>query len=140
MRALKICLWAGAAACLLLVFGLFLSISMLESIARTFGMDSFPDTPVIVYAVRVTSATYVAIGAFFLILALDPIKYGVLVPFSGVAAVFLGIVCFVYGLLAGMSFIWFAGDGLFCMAFGVLTLVFWRRAVAEGMGTTDEHG
>ena len=137
MRGLKICLWVGAVACLLSVFGLFLTISMVESIATMLGMDTFPDIPVIIYAVRLMSATYMAIGAFLLILALDPIKYGVLVPFSGAAAVFLAIVCFVYGLLAGMSWIWFVGDSLFCMAFGVLILVFWRRAVAEGDGN---HG
>ncbi|MCK4850803.1 MAG: hypothetical protein KAT11_05595 [Phycisphaerae bacterium] len=130
MRALKICLWIAGIGCLLSVFGMFLPISAWESIAKYFGIESLhlPDSPLVEYALRLMSATYVAVGAYLVILALNPMKYGVIVPFTGLAAVFLGVVCAITGLAVGMSVLWFLGDSVSCAILGVLILVFWRQA------------
>jgi len=128
MRALKICLWIAGILCLLSVFGMFLPISAWQSFAKIFGVESLPDSPVFVYVVRLMLASYVGVGVFFVILALDPTKYGVLVPFSGIASVLLGIVCAIVGLVAAMPSLWFLGDSLSCVVLGVLILVFWQRA------------
>ncbi len=127
MRALKVCLWIAGIGCLLSVFGMFLPVSAWESIARFFGIESFSDSPQFMYAVRLMSATYAAVGVFFVILALDPMKYGVMVPFSGLGAVFVGVVCAIAGLLAAMPLWWFLGDSLSCAVVGVLILVFWQQ-------------
>ena len=128
MRALKICLWIAGVGCLLSVFGMFLPMSVFESIAKFFGIESLPDSPLLVYAVRLMSATYAAVGVFFIILALDPMKYGIMVPFSGVGAVFVGVVCAIAGLLTAMPLWGFLGDSLSCLVLGVLILVFWQQA------------
>ena len=128
MRALKICLWIAGIGCLLSVFGMFLPMSWFESITKFFGIESLPDSSQFVYAVRLMSATYAAVGVFFIILALDPVKYGVMVPFSGLGAVFIGVVCAIAGLLAAMPILWFLGDSLSCLVLGVLVLVFWQQA------------
>ncbi len=128
MRALKICLWIAGVGCLLSVFGMFLPMSVLESIAKFFGIELLPDSPLLVYAVRLMSATYAAVGVFFIILALQPMKYGVMVPFSGLGAVFVGVVCAITGLLTAMPLWWFLGDSLSCLVLGVLILVFWQQA------------
>jgi len=127
MRGLKICLWVTGIVCLLSVVGVFLSISTLESIAGFFGMETLPDSPLVMYAIRTMSATFAGIGVFFIILALNPVKYGVLVPFSGIVAVFIGVVCFITGLAAGMPALWFLGDTLSCLVLGVLILMFWQK-------------
>jgi len=127
MRALKICLWIAGVGCLLSVFGMFLPMSVFESIAKFFGIESLPDSPLLVYAVRLMSGTYAAVGVFFIILALDPMKYGVMVPFSGLGAVFVSVVCAIAGLLAAMPLWWFLGDSLSCLVLGVLILVFWIK-------------
>ena len=127
MRALKTCLWIAGVGCLLSVFGMFLPLSVLESFAKAFGAQEFPDSPLVIYAARVMSATYVAVGVFFVILALDPMKYPVMVPFSGLAAVFLGLVCGITGLAVGMSPPWFLGDSLSCLVVGGLIFIFWRQ-------------
>jgi hypothetical protein len=127
MRALKICLWIAGVGCLLSVFGMFLPMSVFESIAKFFGIELLPDSPLLVYAVRLMSATYAAVGVFFIILALDPMKYGVMVPFSGLGAVFVGAVCAIAGLLTAMPLWWFLGDSLSCLVLGVLILVFWIK-------------
>ncbi len=128
MRALKICLWIAGVGCLLSVFGMFLPVSAWESIAKVFGIESFPDSPQFMYAVRLMSATYAAVGVFFIILALQPMKYGVMVPFSGLGAVFVGVVCAIAGLLTAMPLWGFLGDSLSCLVLGVLILVFWQQA------------
>ena len=127
MRALKICLWIAGVGCLLSVFGMFLPMSVFESIAKFFGIELLPDSPLLVYAVRLMSATYAAVGVFFIILALQPMKYGVMIPFSGVGAVFVGVVCAIVGLLTAMPLWWFLGDSLSCLVLGVLILVFWIK-------------
>ncbi len=128
MRGLKICLWIAGILCLLSVVGMFLPISALESIAKVFGIESLPDSPLVLYAARLMSATYAGVGVFFLILALRPMDYGIMVPFSGLAAVVLGVVCAITGLVVGMPVLWFLCDSLSCAVLGILILVFWRRA------------
>jgi len=135
MRGLKICLWIAGVACLLSVFGIFLPVSAWESITKFFGLESLPDSPLFVYAVRLMSATFVGVGVYFVILARDPMKYGVMVPFSGLAAVCLGVVCGITGLAVGMSLFWFLGDSLSCVVLGVLILVFWQKAKMAGSVT-----
>jgi len=129
MRALKICLWIAGIGCLLSVFGMFLPVRLFESLAKAFGIQLvLPDSPLCLYALRVMSATYVGVGVYFVILALNPMKYAVLVPFTGLAAVFLAVICGITGLMVKMPLLWFLGDSLSCLVLGILILVFWRRA------------
>jgi hypothetical protein len=128
MRGLKICLWITGILCLLAVFGMFLPISVFESIAKFFGIESLPDSPLIMYAIRTVSATFIGIGVFFIILAMNPMKYGVMVPFSCMVAVLIGVVCVITGPAVGMPAPWFLGDFLSCAVPGVLILAFWRQA------------
>ena len=131
MRSLKIFLWIAAIGCLLSGFGTFLPVSMLESFAKVLGFQAFPDSPLFEYVVRVMSAMAVAMGAFFVILALHPMKYGAMVPFSGLAAVFLGVVCGITGLAVGMSPPWFLGDFLSCLIVGILIFASWKQVKAN---------
>jgi hypothetical protein len=127
MRGLKICLWITGIVSLVSVVGLFLPLSACESIARFFGTERLPASTLIMYAVRTVSAMYIGTGVFFIILALDPVRYGVLVPFSGLAAIFIGVVCAITGMTVGMPVLWFLGDFLSCAVLGVLIVVFWRQ-------------
>ena len=138
MRALKICLWIAGVLCLLSVFGMFLPISVWQSIAKVFGVQLvLPDSPLVEYAVRLISATYVAVGVYLVILALNPMKYGIMVPFTGLAAVFLGVVCGITGLVVGMPVLWFLGDSIPCVILGILILVFWQQAKQTSQPLTD---
>jgi len=129
MRALKICLWIAGVGCLLSVFGVFLPISVWESIAKAFSVELvLPDSPLFSYMVRLMSATFTGIGVFFIILALRPMDYGIMVPFSGLAAVVLGVICAITGLAVAMPILWFLADSLSCVVLGVLIFVFWRKA------------
>ena len=129
MRTLKNFLWIAGIVCLLSGYGLFLPISGWEAIANFFGAESLqlPDSPLFVYVVRVCSAMAVATGVYLIILALNPMKYPVLIPFTGLASVFLGLVCGITGLTVGMSPLWFLGDTLSCVIVGLLILASWKQ-------------
>ena len=137
MRALKICLWIAGVGCLLSVCGMFLPISIIECIAKFFGIELLPDSPLFEYAARVMSATYAAVGVFFVILALNPTRYGVMVPFSGIGAVFVGVVCGTAGLTAAIPTWWYLGDSLSCVVLGVLILVFWHKTKQSSAALTE---
>lgn len=128
MRGLKICLWIVGILCLLSVLGMFLPVGVIESFVQLFGEQSFPDSPVFVYSLRLMSATYAGVGVYFIILAMEPMKYGIMVPFSGWAAVVLGIICAITGAAVGMPVMWFMGDSLSCLILGVLILLFWQKS------------
>ena len=132
MLGLKICLWVAGILCLSSIVGVFLPMSMCESIVEYFGIESLPDSPLFYYMARVTSAMAVWIGAFFIILALRPMDYGVMVPFSGLSSVALGVVCAITGFREKMPNLWFLGDSLSCLVLGVLILVFWQQAKKSG--------
>ena len=129
MCGLKICLWIAGILCVLSVFAMFLPLSVWETIAKAFDAQfELPDSPLFEYMVRLMLATYAGIGVFFIILALRPLDYGVMVPFCGLAAVVLGAVCAITGLVVGMPVLWFLGDTLSCAVLGILIVVFWRKA------------
>ncbi len=128
MHGLKICLWIAGIGCLLSVCVMFfLPISTWESIAKYFGVESLPDTPMFVYVARLASAMWTMIGAFFIILAMNPSKYDVMIPFSGLAMVFLGMVCWVTGLVMGMPSRLVLTDSLSGIVLGTLIFAFWKR-------------
>jgi ABC-type branched-subunit amino acid transport system permease subunit len=118
---------------------MFLPISTWESIAKFFGIESLhlPDSPLVEYAVRLMSATYVAVGVYLVILALNPMKYGIMVPFTGLASVFLGVVCAITGLIVAMPVLWFLGDFIPCVILGILILVFWKQANQTSQPSND---
>ena len=133
MRTLKFILWIAGVLCLLSGFGLFLPISMLEAIAKFFEAESpgLAESPLFVYVVRVCSAMAVATGVYLIILALHPMKYPALIPFTGLASLFLGVVCGITGLIVQMSPPWFLGDTLGCLVLGILVLASWQQVKAN---------
>jgi hypothetical protein len=117
---------------------------MLESFAKTVGVESVLDDAVSEYMRRLLMATFGAIGIYLAILALKPKAYGVLIPFTGIASIVLSVVCLVTGYKVCIPTLWYLGDGLSCVIFGVLVLVFWKKANQPAveipdMETTDRE-
>lgn len=133
MKALKICLWLTGIVCLLSGLGMVLPVKHIEWFMGLFGIEKLPDSPLFLYVLRSMCATYVGIGIFFIILALRPLAYGVLVPFSAVFLIFVGAVCGVTGFMVKMPFKWYAnGDLLICVVSGLLILIFYPLAKKTG--------
>ncbi len=133
MRGLKSCLWVAGLLFPLSAIGLILPWSAIEGLAALFGVAPLPEGPLVHYAVRAMLATYAAVGVYFWLLARDPLRYGVLVPFSGLAGMLVGVTCGVTGAVLGLPTIWYLADFLGCTIIGVLILIFWWSArPAEG--------
>jgi hypothetical protein len=131
MSGLKIWLWIAGLFCLLALVGVFAPMSLWPEVTGIFGVETLPDAPVFVYFARLLSATYGGIGIFFIILALRPAKYGVLVPFSGIMSVLVGATALVTGIIVQMPAKWYLCDSLPCIVLGVLIFVFWQQAKAQ---------
>jgi len=131
MRGLKVCLWIAGLFCLSAVVGVFAPMSVWPKVTGIFGVETLPDAPVFVYFARLLSASYWAIGVFFIILALRPDKYGLMVPFSAVASVLIGATALITGAVVGMPAKWFLCDSLPCIVLGVLILIFWQQAKSQ---------
>lgn len=131
MKGLKTILWIAGVVCLLAVIGLFLPMSTLDRMTQVLGGVSLPEGSLVVYGVRTISATFVAIGVFYIMLALDPGRYGPMVPFSGAAAVFVGLSCAVAGAVVGLPILVYLGDAAGCTIMGILILGFWNKSRQE---------
>jgi hypothetical protein len=131
MRGLKVCLWIAGLFCLSAVVGVFAPMSLWPKVTGIFGVESLPDAPVFVYFARLLSASYGAIGIFFIILALRPEKYGLMVPFSGVASVLIGATALITGIIVQLPAKWFLCDSLPCIILGILIFVFWQQAKSK---------
>jgi len=127
MRNLKITLWLAGLLCLLATPGAVLPAKMISSLSESLGGEAVEVTGFLSYLLRVISITYTMVGVFFIILAFKPEKYGVMVPFSGGAAVVVGIICLVAGLHSSVPVLWYFGDFLLCTVLGGLILWFWYK-------------
>ena len=128
MCALKICLWIAGIACLLSVVGVVVPFEGLQAWAEFIGDETLPDSPLLVYIVRLMCATYLLVGVYFIILALNPVKYGIMVPFSGLSAILIGLTCAVAGVISAIPIWWFLSDAVSCSLLGFLILMFWKNA------------
>ena len=108
MKGLKIVLWVCAIACLLGFLGLVMPWTAITRMFQLYGLSPLATQPVEAYMLRLTAALVGMIGVFFLLLALQPLRYG---PMLYLAA---------FGLLA---------FSLLTLVAGALILFFRSRAV-----------
>ena len=132
MKALKFCLWLTGIVCLLSVVGVVAPLKNIQWFMGLFGIESLPDSPLFLYMLRLICATWAGIGIFFIILALNPLSYGVLVPLSALFLILVGAVCGVTGFITKMPFKWYASDLLSCVILGLLILIFYPQAKKNG--------
>jgi len=139
MRMLKFCLWVVGALCLLPVVVLFLPMATYRAFSGVLIDVQLPDHRLFAYAIRVASATSVLVGIFYIMLALKPHRYGLMLPFAGAAPIFLGITSIVAGVAEGISFFVFGGDAVLSLLMGGLILYFWYQEKSERSDTRPEE-
>ena len=131
MRALKVCLCVVGVFCLLAAFVMVLPFSVQESLYNVLGDEPLPRAKMFSHLIRGAGVTFFGVGIFYIILAWNPLKYGVLVPFSGAAAVLFGLWCGVSGLVTRLHAFLYVKDSLGALILGILIIVFWRRSAAK---------
>ena len=129
MKGLKITLWVCAIGCLM---GFPLALFPWKAIAAMcgwVGVDPPAAEPIVVYLVRIVMVLTGMIGVFFVILALNPLKYDPMLRLVGCGAILYGLVCLAGGMRYELPFQAFAWDMAFGIVAGVLVLIFRKKAI-----------
>lgn len=87
-----------------------------------------PDTPVVWYLARSTSAFYAILGGLYLLASLDIDRYHPLVIYLGVATTVLGLVLFVVDSVEGMPASWTWSEGPVVIVSGIVMLYLTRQS------------
>lgn len=132
MRLLKGLLWF-CGLMLLITFPMALvSWSVVEKFYEWFGLAPLAPDALNVYFYRVTCASCGMVGIYFIIIALDPVRYLPLIRLTGWGMIFLGLVALVTGITVNMKPPWYIADGGICTLLGLLITVLCPKGKKAG--------
>ena len=134
MKFLRIVLLVASLVCFSGFLGIFVPLDSLAVVVTRYGADAPPSEPLFEYVFRLGAAVMAACGFFYLVLASDPRRFGILVPVSGGAILFVGLVLLGTGFSSGMLSQIFIADFLSCVVLGstiVVTWLMWGRGRKE---------
>jgi len=124
-KKLRAVLLVAAAGCGVSVLGVILPWKWLAAWIGMFGAHYLPADPMIVYAVRSSSAAFVFVGIFFALVARDPQRFAPFLDLGIAGLLVVGAVCLVVGVGTGMA-PWYLLDVAFCWVLAML-MVAWRK-------------
>ena len=131
MKRLKIMLWLCGIGFLISFIFMVLPWGLIENLYSIFGEEPIPYSPTSGYLFRVSCGMVGIIGVYFIILARDPLKYRPLLFFSAYGLIAGGLICFIAGLVIGISPLFYIGDGLFGVILGIILAVLTSKIQQE---------
>jgi hypothetical protein len=94
------------------------------------GLGAFPDTPVVWYLARSTSALYAVLGGLFWVVSFDLVRYRPVVRYlAGVLSLF-GVALGIIDWAEGLPLFWTLWEGPVVLAFGLTVLTLSRHIEA----------
>ena len=133
MQGLKTILWICAVGCLTGFVFAALPWPAITAVFGWFGLDPPTNEPITVFMFRLTMAISGLIGVFFVILALDPLRYGAMLSLAAYGLMCYAVFCLAGGIRYGLPLWTYCGDVIFGAVVGVLLLVFRKQAMqADG--------
>ena len=130
MKGLKIILWICAVSCLLGFICAALPWSAIITFYHWSGVQP-PFDATTVFLVRLFLATFGMTGIFFVILARNPLNYDAMLLLSAFGLICFGIFYLVGGIRYGLPIWYFSQKSISCAVFGVLILVFRKKAISK---------
>lgn len=112
--------------------------SWMDEIHSALGMGSLPDSPVVGYLARSTSAFYALVGGLLWVLSFDLQRHRRVVIYLGAATTVLGAILLVVDWAEGLPLFWKVWEGPFVIALG-LSLFFLGRAVESFSHPSHRH-
>ncbi len=111
------------------VFGIFLKWESAVGALQGMGAKPIPYDPMLDYWLRMAAGAFALLGTGYFLLAMQPRKYAVILPWFGWIMIVEAAVLLVHGLRLGLSPFPFYGDvsASFAGGMGILTL---RRAAS----------
>jgi len=101
--------------------------SWMQSIHADLGMGVLPDSPVVGYLARTTSALYAILGGLFWVVSFDLDRHRRVLNYLGAALTLFGVVLFVVDWAEGMPPFWTYWEGPFIIMFGLALLLLNRK-------------
>ena len=92
----------------------------MDAVHRALGMGALPNSPIVEYLARSTSAFYAFLGALLWALSLDLARYRPLVRGIGVAFIALGFLLLWTDIKSGLPGFWQAAEGPIDTLFGII--------------------
>ena len=97
------------------------------SIHADLGLGPMPESPVVWYLARSTSAFYAILGGLFWVISFDLQRHRKVLQYLGVVFPFFGATLFAIDLSEGLPAFWTWWEGPFVFAFGVAMFSLNRR-------------
>jgi hypothetical protein len=127
-RILVILLRAIAAAASLAVVPVFMPHAWMDACHAWLGLDTLPETPIIVYLTRSLSAMYAFHAGLLWIVSRDVRRYAAIITYIALAVMVFGAVMLWIDVRAGLPLYWIAGEGPFTIGMGLAILILQRKA------------
>jgi len=99
----------------------------MDYIHLSLGMGTLPDSPVVGYLARSTSAFYAILGGLLWVLSFDLPRYRPVLTYLGAAIGLFGVVLLAVDWQEGMPRFWTLWEGPFVTMFGLAILLLSRR-------------
>ena len=125
--ALRLILRSVGGVSLVAVIFVFVPYSWMDGIHRWLGMGPLPDSPVVGYLARSTSAFYALLGGLFWVLSSDLSRYRPVLIYLGVALTLFGLTLLGVDWVEGMPLFWRLGEGPYVIVLGLAMLLLSRR-------------
>jgi len=130
MKVLKVILWISAIGSSLSGFvSAVLPWQMITGWIASSGIQPPGNEPATIYMFRLGFMAYGMMGVFFGILATNPLKYGVMLPFAACFLICYSLFRLVGGLLYQYPVWHYIGDFIIGIVFGILILILRKRAL-----------
>lgn len=91
----------------------------MDSIHNAMGLGPFPNTPVVNYLARSTSALYAMLGGLFWVVSFDIAGHRRVLNYLGVAMVAFGVALFLIDWVEGLPRFWALWEGPFVTVLGL---------------------
>ena len=135
MKALKVILWISAIGSGLSGFAsAFLPWHIITGWIASSGVQPPGNESATIYMFRLGFMAYGMMGVFFGILATNPLKYGVMLPFAACFLICYALFRFVGGIAYQYPVGHYLGDFITGILFGVLILILRKRALKSKEG------
>lgn len=107
----------------------------MTSIHAQLGLGAMPDTPVVWYLARSTSAFYALLGGLFWLVSFDLKRHRAVLAYLGGALALFGVALFAVDLLEGLPAYWTWWEGPFVLTFGCTLAWLNRRGRGDRAGS-----
>lgn len=114
---------------LLAVIFIFAPYNWMDALHTALGMGKLPETPVVGYLARSTSAFYALLGALLWFVSFDLWRYRALLIFLGYAIAVFGLALTYIDWLENMPIYWKIWEGPFVIVLGLVVLFLSRGII-----------